>query len=387
MSDTLSKSAHDNIFHRKIIPNELGNVKPAKAPKVFMLGGQPGAGKSGMKRNIEDTLAAGQMNAVKIDMDEFRIYHPSYLKFVRENPRTAAGRVQEDVRKWAEELYQEALKRRVNVIYDGTLTRQAEAMVKSADQVGFAIEVHVVATSFEASQQGVKNRYEEGNAAYNAEPNHNAPPRSVPDDVQRSAYNGIPGNLEALCKTGLVSYVRVASRSGDKVYEAVGKTKVKKDGGAQAKAALETERNRVWTAQEIAEYQGRGTQIRAKMRDRGVAPGDIDNERKNQRSVIDRKLGQLRADEREKDSWVARVIHFDVATLPTANVPQNVPQNAPQPPNLAQNAPPQPNAAQNVPPPPNLAQNNVPRRRSEPTPPPGRREREETLPRRKSAKS
>jgi UDP-N-acetylglucosamine kinase len=325
MSDKLSDRVHKNIFVRRIIPSTLGKVKPpkdlpdkdlpAKGPKLFMMGGQPGAGKSGMKKTIKETLAANGMDAVTIDMDDFRIFHPKYAEFVRENPRTAGDRVQEDVRQWAAELYEEALKRRVNIIYDGTLTRQAEGMIKAADKEGFGVEVHVVATSLEASQQGVRNRYEEVLEDYNKDPNRNPPPRDVPDNVQRGAYNGIPGNLEALCKTGLVSRVRVAGRSGDSLCDLVGKTKVKRDGGTQARRALETERNRVWTQQEIGEYIDRGKNIMKKMNDRGVNKKEIMEVQKTHGAVIQNKLQALDADNKKKDSWIARVVGFDIKDL------------------------------------------------------------------------
>jgi hypothetical protein len=319
MTDKLSKDLHDHILNTKIIPNELGKVESAQGrPRMFLLGGQPGAGKSGMTRSIKDSLEdpkdPKKKSAVTIDMDELRIYHPDYLKFVRENSDTAADRVQADASAWAAELYEEALKRRVNVIYDGTLAvaSKAKDMVTAADKTGYAVEVHVVATSFEASQQGVRNRYEEALVAYKDDPKKNAPPRTVPDRIQRNAYDNIPGTLGDLCKTGIVSRMRVASRNGDELCDLVGKGKVKRDGAISATRALEAERSRVWTEQEIYEYIDRGKKIVGNMERRRANKGKIEEVRERHGAVIDEKVKVLDEDNKKKDAWMARVVNVDI---------------------------------------------------------------------------
>src|SRR5262245_52301245 len=124
MSDTLSSSKHNQIL-KTIIKEKLRDkirskeVQPVTSPRLFMLGGQPGAGKSNVRKAITDSPQG--RGSVVIDPDELRTYHPKYLDFVRENPGTAAGRVQPDASKWAAELRAAATEARVNIIYDGTL--------------------------------------------------------------------------------------------------------------------------------------------------------------------------------------------------------------------------------------------------------------------------
>ena len=56
---------------------------------------------------------------------------------------------------WAAELRAAAIKKKTNIIFDGTLgnTAGATGMAKEAANGGFQVEVHVIATSLEVSQQ------------------------------------------------------------------------------------------------------------------------------------------------------------------------------------------------------------------------------------------
>ena len=51
------------------------NAKPCANPQGFVLGGQPGAGKSNLLEQISNNLDG---NALIINADEFRRYHPQF---------------------------------------------------------------------------------------------------------------------------------------------------------------------------------------------------------------------------------------------------------------------------------------------------------------------
>jgi hypothetical protein len=72
---------------------------------------------------------------------------------------------------------------------------------------------------------------------------------------QTSAYTNIPASVTALC--GVVSRMRITNRNNAHLCDMIGRRKVKEDAGASATKALEAERTRPWTEQEIAEYQAR----------------------------------------------------------------------------------------------------------------------------------
>ncbi len=128
----------------------------------------------------------------------------AYLEHVERDPNTAAGEVQKDASDWASETNAAALEKKVNIIYDGTLSNSGPvtAMADAAKKKGHKIEVHVIATSLEVSQQSVRGRYEKALKAYKANPEENSPPRNVPEDIQSQAYGFIPSTLNALCALG-----------------------------------------------------------------------------------------------------------------------------------------------------------------------------------------
>lgn len=268
MSDQLSSTKHAEIL-QDIIEEKLEDLKPLLSPKMFMLGGQPGAGKSGIRKAITDNPMF--KDALVIDPDELRNYHPKYLDFVKENPDTAAGRVHPDAAKWAAELRSAAIKKKVNIIFDGTLGGNPSAavdMAKEASKGGFDVEVHVAAVSLEISQQGVRKRYEEASKAFEEDHGESAPPRNVPDNIQRNSYKKVPDAIEALAATGVVSRIRIADRGGKALSDTSGKFAVKKDGGKAANNALKEERTRPWTPKEIEAYEKTGKETEKLLEER-----------------------------------------------------------------------------------------------------------------------
>jgi predicted kinase len=268
----------DATFHAAIraviIEDFLDHVPPVAAPRCYLLGGQPGAGKTGLRTAIEAAL--GEARPVLVDPDELRIYHPGYVAFVEENPLTAASRTHADAAAWADELRMAALERGVNVIVDGTLRSPdwAVQMAVDAAERHYAVEAHVVAVPLEVSRQGVRGRLEASFAAQDDPtiPDDEKPlPRDVPDNIQLDAYNGLPASLEALSRSGLVARVRVARRDGTALADLHGQDDV--DAAAEIDPnpfaeALRRERDRGWTGEEIADYQERAQTILSQMQAR-----------------------------------------------------------------------------------------------------------------------
>jgi predicted kinase len=272
-TDELEPSVHAVIL-AVIIADFLGHIPTAAAPRCYLLGGQPGAGKTGLRKAIEGALGAAA--PVVVDPDELRIYHPRYVAFVEENALTAASRTHAAAAAWADELRTAALERGVNVIVDGTLRSPdwAVQMALDAAELGYPVEVHAVAVPFDVSRQGVRGRLEASYAAQTDEtiPRDERPlPRSVPDNIQLDAYNGLPASLEALSRSGLVSRIRVATRDGAALADMHGQDTV--DAAAEIDPnpfaeALNRERDRPWTAEEIEAYQERAQTILSQMQAR-----------------------------------------------------------------------------------------------------------------------
>ena len=319
-TDKLSPSVHKQQL-KQIIKDKLDPIQPVTTPRLFMLGGQPGAGKSAVRQGI--TTSPQGTGSLVIDPDELRTYHPNYLKFVKENPDTAAGRVHPDAAAWASELRAAAIAKKVNIIFDGTLGGSPKAsvgMVDEASGAGYQVEVHVVAVSLEVSQQSVRKRYEEAFVAFKQDPKNNPPPRNVPDGIQQGSYNNIPGVIEALAATGKVSRLRVADRSGKKLSDISGKHAVTEDGGKSGSTALKQERNRPWTVKEIEAFAKNGKDTEKLLQDRINDSKDrgekgrlqkelVALQTKNQ-DAVDDKQDMLTSARPERDAWIKKYAGF-----------------------------------------------------------------------------
>jgi predicted kinase len=308
--DRLDPARHAEILER-ILAERLAPVTPTRAPRCFLLGGQPGAGKTGLRRAIEQAL--GESRPLLIDPDELREYHPRYVELVETDPAHAASRVHPDAALWADELREAALARGVNVIVDGTLRDPGWAveMAGQATARGYAVEVHAVAVPLAVSAQGVQERFETSAAAaadWTGDAASRPLPRTVPEEIQRDAYDGLPRALAALSTSGHVARIRIARRDGTALIDACGPEAVTAAGRADPNPFAETlqrERERPWTEDEIERFRKTSDRIMALMRARG-APD-------RQRAETAAGLGATAARERERAraAWLRRVLRYE----------------------------------------------------------------------------
>ena len=127
-------------------------------PKAFLLGGQPGAGKSALENmiNIENKY-------VSISGDDYRKFHPLYDKLNKIYGKDASKYTQKWSGEMVEYLLKEARKEKWNVILEGTL-RKAELPIREAKDFkenGYSVELYVVVVKPEKSYLATLQRYEE----------------------------------------------------------------------------------------------------------------------------------------------------------------------------------------------------------------------------------
>ena len=322
--DSLSLSEHKRIFEREIKPDNLEGLEPVLRPKMFMLGGQPGAGKS----NVRQAITKKFPNALTVDPDELRTYHPRYVQLVKEDPDNAAGRVHYDASKWAAELREVAVELKLNIIFDTSLGGNVNTTVsvaKDAAKAGYDVEVHVAAVSIEASRQAVRKRFEEAHETYAQDPEENLPPRNVPMSKQLDSYKKIPEAIEKLAESGFVSRIRVANRAGESLSDISGKFAVKKDGGKTSTRELNKERTRPWTTREIQQFEETNQQIEKKLQaritgemnpqERRRLNEQLDELKGQRQEVVDRKQKILNGKSSEYESWFETYLEIDLASV------------------------------------------------------------------------
>ena len=189
---TLSEQENRRIYEKSIAP-ALQECESREKPKIIILAGQPGAGKSKLTAQAEREFDS-RGGAVSIDIDALRSEHPDYNRLVRDTPRTAASEVQNDASAWGDRLLADARDQNKNIILDGTLKdpQKAETLVRDFKRSGYEVEVRAMAVSKETSELGVYERYE------NAMKNAPGAARWVPEDVRNDAYEGMPRAIDRL---------------------------------------------------------------------------------------------------------------------------------------------------------------------------------------------
>jgi predicted ABC-type ATPase len=255
----LDEREHADILQR-IIQDKLDPIPSVGHPRLYLLGGQPGSGKTALRRPIRDAVAENGL--VDIDPDELKTYHPKYVEFIEEDAETASRRTRPDVAKWLLELRDAAFRKRVNLLFDAPLGAAAEPVdwASNAHAAGYEVEVHVMAVPWEVSFQAVRERFELSHdlaARYEGPPESRPLPRNVREESQRANYDGLIDSVGTISRSGLIARLRITNRRGDTLADMAGVDTITAAASADTNpfpAALQAERNRPWRPDEIAAY-------------------------------------------------------------------------------------------------------------------------------------
>jgi predicted kinase len=190
----LLEAENERIFQSVIATILLNNVAQGiDKPKLILLGGQPGSGKTrSLVPGAENDLAASG-RPMLIDADQLREIHPRWKEAILTDDVTAAVKTHPDARKWVRKAYALAIESRCNVILDGTMAspESIAQVIKEFDDAGYDIEARILAIDSRTSWLGVLYRYEQKKSK-------GQDARMTPREVHDDAVNGIPKTLAAI---------------------------------------------------------------------------------------------------------------------------------------------------------------------------------------------
>ena len=204
-------------------------------PKAFLLGGQPGAGKSALENmiNIENKY-------VSISGDDYRKFHPLYDKLNKIYGKDASKYTQKWSGEMVEYLLKEARKEKWNVILEGTL-RKAELPIREAKDFkenGYSVELYMVAVKPEKSYLATLQRYEEMIVRCRV-------PRMTPKEHHDLVLNDIGDNLEIIYNSKAFDNIKLFDRENNLLYN------YRENLDISPKNILEKEFYREWKIEEI----------------------------------------------------------------------------------------------------------------------------------------
>ena len=227
------------LAFQKILKMYISSYSPSKNPKVFLLGGQPGAGKSGLENmlNLKDEY-------ISISGDDYREYYPRFREINLEYGKEASKYTQQWASQITEKLIEKLAKEKYNLIIEGTL-RTAQLPLKEADRfrkLGYEVELHVLVVKPEKSYLGTLLRYEEmikwGKI-----------PRMTPKEHHDLVVKNIGDNLEIIYNSKAFDNIKLFNRENNLLYN------YKENYDINPKNILENEFNSEWKLEEIKNFR------------------------------------------------------------------------------------------------------------------------------------
>lgn len=292
-SGPLSPERNESIFRNDILPDYLpATMTSAARPRMILLGGQPGAGKTAVLIASQTELEqAGP--TIRIVGDDLRSYHPQFRAFQKQDPETASHFTQADAGRWTEKLLAAAAERQVNIVFETTMRtpENVARVIGMARAAGYEVEAQAVAVNPRLSWQGNHFRFEEmlhaGDAA-----------RIPPQHVHDAAVAGLRVSLEKLENENLVDRVQLRTRGGTILYD----NERSEAGWSQpphARLALEREQSRPMTRGELQRFSDDWNHVLARMEQRRAPEDRIATIRSQAADDVNQLLAQRRAADSE----------------------------------------------------------------------------------------
>ena len=257
------------LVFQKILKMYMSSYSSSKNPKVFLLGGQPGAGKSGLENmlNLKDEY-------ISISGDDYREYHPRFREINLEYGKEASKYTQQWAGQITEKLIEKLAKAKYNLIIEGTL-RTAQLPLKEADRfrkLGYEVELHVLAVKPEKSYLGTLLRYEEmikwGKI-----------PRMTPKEHHDLVVKNIGDNLEVIYNSKAFDNIKLFDRENNLLYN------YKENSNINPKNILENEFNCEWELEEIKNFREKWENLIIMMENRKVQTEEI-SKLKNEKNQV-----------------------------------------------------------------------------------------------------
>ena len=175
-------------------------------PRVVLVGGQPGAGKSAGGELVRDELKA-QGGFVHVDADRMRERIPLGTA------RLPSSETQADAGRLANALRLMAIEARRNIVEEGTFRnpQSVQRFVDRLQEQGYKVEMVVVATSREESLLGIYQRHERQHQVGN--PN----PRFVTEDYHDAAMQGFDATVSQVAHQ--LDRLPIINRGGQLLYD------------------------------------------------------------------------------------------------------------------------------------------------------------------------
>jgi predicted ABC-type ATPase len=238
----------DLRFTRDILAALLADdPQPQPHPRLVIVAGQPGAGKSFTERAVIRDLALDQV--VAVDADNLRPHHPRYHELARADDRSADLLTLSASRFWTTQALKFAAANKFNVLWSTALasTEAAHWVTSHFKPFGYRIDLAAIAVDTARSQLSILHRYQRGRDLTGAG-------RMVTIDYHDMSYTLLPEILEQLESRQTIDGVHIYDREGSILYRNTLRSGRWTTAPA-GRATLDDVRARPWTSRQAAAFR------------------------------------------------------------------------------------------------------------------------------------
>ena len=255
--------------HNRIIEelkhHQISERKASAKPKAIILCGQPGSGRGSQIPMVMQEFS--ESGAVLLDESQRQ-----------DKPQS---------------FFEEALHGKKNLVINATLPNRG--LLKRLREEGYTTSIYVVSAHERESLLSLYQKYEGQLATIGI---GNKPKLAEHDEI----YSKLPETLQRIEEEGLSDEIVIHDRKSNEIYRNH-QAKGRWEKEPQSSQVLEASRNRVWTAEEIANYQEDWQRVIRSMYARGASPKEIDEAER----VRDRCLKSIRTFPQEKIAELNKV--------------------------------------------------------------------------------
>ena len=208
-----------NIILEQLKKDTFRNKTPVKNPQIYILGWQPGAGKSILTQKA--LLSSDDNNFVSINGDEFRTLHPQAREIFQHHNKDFAQMTDADTRLWTSEIFEEAIKNRYNIIFEGTMrTNQICHTIARLQNEDYQINILAMAVPEIKSRISIYSRDQEQLDRYPIA-------RFTSKISHDAAYSGMLDTLKEIEEKHLYDTLMVFNRDNQTIFQTGDKDIVK----------------------------------------------------------------------------------------------------------------------------------------------------------------
>ena len=203
-----SQSEFDRAY-QFLKSNKTQTLSPVEQPIAYVLGGQPGAGKT----TIQNILKEHNINLFVINADEYRPYHPKFNTIQSVYGDDSPKYTQPFINAVTEKLIEDLSNEKYNLIVEGTL-RTAEVPISTAQSLkdkGYRTELCVMAVKPEISYESTILRYENAIA-------FGETPRATSKEHHDMVVDRIAANLDTIHQSGVFDCISIYTRDKGCIY-------------------------------------------------------------------------------------------------------------------------------------------------------------------------